>query len=279
MAGSTRQVRPSFPPEGSVQPHPFLGILGGDGVDLSQHPVSDHLFGLLQNGVVGITVRHAEQKIFFLGQGLQLLRLPAGEGDGFVADNVEAVGNDVLDDLVVGVVGGGHHHKSPAGPPRCAWLPPPAWCGSRDRCGRAPPPISLRPPDFYPSGGRNSPPSVRPGRRTGPRCGGYLRSGRRSRPRPLRIAAFFIERPPDGLCKVYKKSSSGYHAGRQVSNSIQSWTHSKGTYKREWIKKRARLTRPVPLGYNNHDHRQSNTGALGPFPAEMEANRSSGPLT
>lgn len=99
-------------PEGSVQPHPFLGILGGDGVDLSQHPVSDHLFGLLQNGVVGITVRHAEQKIFFLGQGLQLLRLPAGEGDGFVADNVEAVGNDVLDDLVVGVVGGGHHTKS-----------------------------------------------------------------------------------------------------------------------------------------------------------------------
>ena len=98
-------------PEGSVQPHPLLGILGGDGVDLSQHPVSDHLFGLLQNGVVGITVRHAEQKIFFLGQGLQLLRLPAGEGDGFVADNVEAVGNDVLDDLVVGVVGGGHHHK------------------------------------------------------------------------------------------------------------------------------------------------------------------------
>ena len=98
-------------PEGSVQPHPLLGILGGDGVDLSQHPVSDHLFGLLQNGVVGITVRHAEQKIFFLGQGLQLLRLPAGEGDGFVADNVEAVGNDVLDNLVVGVVGGGHHYK------------------------------------------------------------------------------------------------------------------------------------------------------------------------
>ena len=98
-------------PEGSVQPHPLLGILGGDGVDLSQHPVSDHLFGLLQNGVVGITVRHAEQKIFFLGQGLQLLRLPASEGDGFVADNVEAVGNDVLDNLVVGVVGGGHHYK------------------------------------------------------------------------------------------------------------------------------------------------------------------------
>lgn len=110
MAGSTRQVRPSFPRRAVFSPT-LLGILGGDGVDLSQHPVSDHLFGLLQNGVVGITVRHAEQKIFFLGQGLQLLRLPAGEGDGFVADNVEAVGNDVLDDLVVGVVGGGHHHK------------------------------------------------------------------------------------------------------------------------------------------------------------------------
>lgn len=234
-------------PEGSVQPHPLLGILGGDGVDLSQHPVSDHLFGLLQNGVVGITVRHAEQKIFFLGQGLQLLRLPAGEGDGFVADNVEAVGNDVLDDLVVGVVGGGHHHKvQPVLPGALGFLLQHGVVVGIDAAGLHP---HFSPASRFLSQWREKQPAFSSARSSNWAPMRWISPIRAPFPPPtIANCSFFIERPPDGLCKVYKKSSSGYHAGRQVSNSIQSWTHLKGTYKRGVDKEKSTLDKARPFG-------------------------------
>ena len=86
---------------------PLLDILRIDGGDLADLALGDHLAGHLHHGVAGIGIGDAENQVFLLGQGHQLLRLLHSEAQRLFAHHMDPVLQEALGHGVVGVVRGG----------------------------------------------------------------------------------------------------------------------------------------------------------------------------
>ena len=83
-----------------------LDIFDLDEADGAKLSVGDHGFGLTDEGVAGVVVGEAEDEAGFLNFLVQFLGVFEGVGEGFVADDVEAVFEGGEGVGIVGVVGG-----------------------------------------------------------------------------------------------------------------------------------------------------------------------------
>ena len=98
---------------------PALGVLGHHGADRPDLSGPDQVPDVLGGDMAGVGVGDHEEKPLLLGQLLQLLPLGAVGGQGLVAGHVDARLQKGLADLIVGDVGGDHHHKVDAVLPLC----------------------------------------------------------------------------------------------------------------------------------------------------------------
>ena len=90
---------------------PALGILRHNGTDGADLPRPDQIPDVLGGDMAGVGIGHHEQQALLPGQPCQLLPLGAVHRQGFIAGHMNARLQKGLADLVVGHIGGDHHHE------------------------------------------------------------------------------------------------------------------------------------------------------------------------